>query len=136
MPILAFVAAYGLDQIKAKKIKIALLALVIVEGILNQQHDFKVNDKNTYLLSLAKELDEFSDEKDLFLINSGEFPTPMYFAHRKGWVSNNKQIAQKDYIHHLKNKGLKFVLILNSNAISLDLPLLTSSKHYKLYQVK
>jgi hypothetical protein len=90
------------------------LLVISVEGIANQQHDFKIKEQSLYLLNLEQELDQFSKRNDLFLINSGEYPTPMYFAHRKGWVAENETISREGYTDSLSTLGLKYILILKS----------------------
>ena len=59
-----------------------------------------------------RDLNRISKRSDLILINSGSFPTPMYFSHRKGWINSNEEIINERYINELKNKGLKFIVIL------------------------
>jgi hypothetical protein len=36
----------------------------------------------------------------------------MYFALRRGWVDTNEKIWDEKYIELLKNKGLKYIVIL------------------------
>ncbi|HOI32550.1 MAG TPA: glycosyltransferase family 39 protein [Bacteroidales bacterium] len=123
VPVMALIAGYGLSSIRNSKLAIILLIALSVEGIANQQHDFRIKDKDKELLSLEDDLNKVSLPDDLILINSGEYPTPMYFAHRKGWVNSNEQIRDTNYIESLKDKGLKFVVILKKsfgNEISLS----------------
>lgn len=57
-------------------------------------------------------MDKVSKPDDLILINSADYPTPMYFAHRKGWVNRNEFLLNEDYLNDLKEKGLKYIVIL------------------------
>ena len=57
-------------------------------------------------------MDEVSQHKDLVAINSGAFPTPMYFAHRKGWVAFNEQLSNKNYVDSLSQLGLRHIIIM------------------------
>ena len=115
VPVMALIAGYGLSHIKNIRLAAVLLFIVAAEGLVNQQHDFKLKDKDLQLLNLERDLDEFSDRSDLVLINSGEYPTPMYFAHRKGWVDHNDRIMDHDYINSLQDKGLKYIVILKKS---------------------
>ena len=81
-------------------------------NIANQQHEFRNSKSNEYLIGLESDLDKISAKEDLILINCGQFPTPMYFAHRKGWIDENRNILQEGYIDSLKSKGLKYAVIL------------------------
>ena len=123
VPIMALIAGYGLDTIKSKKVVLPILIIISLEGVLNQQHDFRIKDKETALLNLETDLNEFSNNNDLIVINSNEYPTPMYFAHRKGWVANNEDLLNKDYIEKLKENGLKQIIILKKSfGIDINLP--------------
>jgi 4-amino-4-deoxy-L-arabinose transferase-like glycosyltransferase len=123
VPVMALVAGYGVNQIKNQRFRIFLLILICIEGLGNQFHDFMIHENDSKILNLEKDLDKFSTRNDLIVINSGEYPTPMYFAHRKGWVNSNDSINQEKYVNNLKNKGLKYIVILKrSFAQELVLP--------------
>ncbi len=139
VPVMALLCAYGLDQIKNKKFAIILLITICFEGLANQQHDFRIHKAYKPLLKLEKELDNISNRSDLFLVNSAMVPTPMYFAHRKGWVDSNEKISDTVYIHHLKDLGLKYILILKSgfgSEITLPYPIVFQNGDYMVYSVK
>ncbi len=112
VPVMALVAGYGLANIKDSRIALLLLVVISVEGIANQQHDFRIKEKERKILNLENDLNTFSQQGDLILINSGTVPTPMYFAHRKGWINSNEEIQDEKYIETLKSKGLKYIVIL------------------------
>lgn len=112
VPVMALIAGYGLSKIKYSKLALILLIAISIEGIANQQHDFRIKEKDRQLLNLEKDLDSLSLRSDLIIINSGNYPTPMYFAHRKGWVNTNDKIRDEEYIKSLKDKGLKYIVIL------------------------
>jgi len=136
-PIMSLFAGYGLSLIKNNKVALIFLIAISVEGILNQQHDFRIHDKEKALMNLETDLDSISKRDDLILINSGEYPTPMYFAHRNGWINYNNQIKDEQYIQNLKETGLKFIVILKrsfGSNIILDLPIILENKDYCIYQ--
>jgi hypothetical protein len=138
IPVMALVTGYGIYQIKNKNIAFILLLAIGIEGTLNQHSDFIIREKEKALLSLEKDLDEISNRNDLILINSDEYPTPMYFAHRKGWVNSNQNILDEDYIKRLEKKGLKFIVILKrafGSNIKIDHPLLIDTKNYSVYKL-
>lgn len=112
VPVMALITGYGLSKIKYSKLSLILLIAISIEGIANQQHDFRIKEKDRQLLNLEKDLDGLSLRSDLIIINSGNYPTPMYFAHRKGWVNTNDKIRDEEYIKSLKDKGLKYIVIL------------------------
>lgn len=112
VPIMALVGGYGLTKIKNAKLALIILIAISVEGIANQLHDFRIKEKDKRILNLEMDLDKVSRRDDLILINSGDYPTPMYFSHRKGWVNDNEKINDEKYIEELKSKGLKYIVIL------------------------
>lgn len=117
VPIMAFVAGYGLTKFKNKMIIILFLAGIMVEGVSNQYYDFTIHENDTYQITLETELDKIIGRDDLIVINSNHYPTHMYFAHRKGWLCDNKQIEDSKFIDNLKTKGLKYLLVLKSNYV-------------------
>lgn len=137
VPVMAVLAAYGTTFLKGWK-SVLLVSLICLEGILNQQHDFRIKEKDRGILNLEQDLDKFAKRGDLLLINSGEYPTPMYFAHRKGWVLSNEQIQQPSTIVDLKQKGLKCIVILKKtfgSEIPLALPKLMENEDYCIYRI-
>jgi hypothetical protein len=112
VPVMALVAGYGLTKMQNTKLALIVLIAISVEGIANQTHDFSIKENDLGILNLEMDLDKISNQHDLILINSGNYPTPMYFSHRKGWVNDNHTISNENYIEELKNKGLKYIVIL------------------------
>jgi hypothetical protein len=112
VPVMALICGFGLGQINNNKVVTILLIAIGIEGILTQQHDFRLKKENRNILTIENELEKVSAKNDLILINSGEYPTPLYFAHRKGWLADNKEIADTNYINSLQDKGLKYIVVL------------------------
>jgi 4-amino-4-deoxy-L-arabinose transferase-like glycosyltransferase len=111
-PVMSLLAAFTIQQITHQKIVLMILVLFALESVLSKFHDFKVKDTNIAVMRLENELDKLGKRSDLILINSGNVPTPMYFAHRKGWVDVNESLTNQTYIAALKKKGLRFIVIL------------------------
>jgi len=138
VPVMAIMGGYFLTLIKKRWLAVLLLSAIVVEGVLNQQHDFRIRKSEMPLLKLETVLDQFSQPTDLILINSGEYPTPMYFAHRKGWVNSNEQIASAEYRSQLESNGLKYIVILQHTfGTPLKLPekIIYQDENYHIYQV-
>jgi hypothetical protein len=120
VPVLALLAGYGLSSIDNKKARIFLMTVIAIEGIANQQHDFFLKPSSQQLLNLESDLNQISQPNDLIAINSGDVPTPMYFAHRKGWIIHQDDLLNDSYLQDLKSKGLKFVVVLNNNPMKFN----------------
>jgi len=139
VPILALLAAFGLDQIKNKKVVVLLLVLIGIEGLLNQWHDFILKPKNAALVALEEDFNKVSNGTDLIVVNSNEYPTPMYFTHRKGWLADNNKLADSTYLTDLKNHGCKYALILKKtfgSDINLNEKIVLENDNYTIYQLK
>ncbi len=137
VPIMALICAYFLQNILPKKIAWFLLIAICFENIANQQHDFFLKENCVQILNLEKDLDAISNQKDLIAINSGDCPTPMYFAHRKGWIASNETLANAVFVSEIKNKGLKYIVVLKrafGSQILLPYKIVFDSNNYTIYQ--
>jgi hypothetical protein len=138
VPVMALIAGYGLSTINHKKWATLIILTICVEGILNQQHDFRLRENELSLLNLENDLNKFSSKNDLILINSGAYPTPMYFAHRKGWVAENNKISNQSFVDDLKQKKLKYIVILKrtfGSEIVLPYNTIFENNDYTIYSL-
>ncbi|MDQ3101458.1 MAG: glycosyltransferase family 39 protein, partial [Bacteroidota bacterium] len=137
VPVMALIAGFALAQIKQKKIMYVLLLVIAIEGMSSQIHRFFRKPEDRALLQLEEDLDRISDRDDLILINSGSIPTPMYFAHRKGWVMENASIKDPAFVASLKDEGLRLIVILKKTIgtnTDLDLPVVMENDDYNIYR--
>jgi hypothetical protein len=137
-PILAIVSGYGISQLNQLKFQYLILWAIAIEGLGNHLDDFVIKDYYKPVLQLEAELDKISKRNDLICINSGEFPTPMYFAHRKGWVAYNEQLIQQKFTDSLAHKGLKHIVILNhvfGEKIPLNYPIEFQNNDFTIYAI-
>ncbi len=84
-------------------------------------------------------MNRISKPNDLIAINSPVHnPTAMYFAHRRGWTAPNEYLLDSIYLHEIKNKGCKYVVIAKKLYGDLNLRLLVAhdSEYYKIYKIK
>lgn len=139
VPVMALIAAFGLNSIPNARVVFVLLLAILIENIANQQHDFRIKPENKALLQLEPILDRFTDKKALIFINSGEVPTPMYFSHRKGWIGTNEQLQSENSVNELHQKGLQYIVILKRTfGTELVLPYqkIYNSRDFRIYQLK
>lgn len=137
-PIMAIVAASCLENIKNKKIKLVLLSLICIESLANKFHDFYIHENNLAMIQLEEKLNQIGNRGQLILINSGDVPTPMYFAHRKGWITFNENILNNNFILDLKAKGLRHIVILKrafGDEIKLKYKLLLDNQDFAIYEI-
>ena len=137
-PAMALVAGYLISEIKQPKLALFILCLIVTENLLNKWNDYQIYPKDLKIETLEREMNKYTKPTDLVLINSGNVPTPMYFAHRKGWVKSNGFISIKENIEELKRRGLKAIVILKKTFgedIKLDYPILGDSEWYCIYKI-
>ncbi len=138
-PIMALLCGYTLTQVKNKKLALVLLAGLAIESILNKNGDFYIKPNNLAILNLERDLDSFSRRSDLIAINSGQVPTPMYFAHRKGWVESNETLLNNEYMKDLQQKGLKYIVVLKKafgQLVELPYQAVFENADYRIYKVQ
>lgn len=135
-PVMALIAGYYLSEIKQQYLRISLMLIVAIECIGNNIQDFRIPSRLESAQNLEAQLDELGDQEELIFINSEEVPTPMYFAHRKGWIGYNGNIENQQYTDSLIALGLSKIVILHEGfgaSTKLDLPVLYDSEGFTIY---
>jgi 4-amino-4-deoxy-L-arabinose transferase-like glycosyltransferase len=122
VPVIAVLAAYGLEQITKPSIRTLFLFIIIAEAIANQQDDFFIKKSQLYKLELESVADRVSSPDDLIAINSGDNPQLLYLAYRKGWRLYNEQAANIEMIRSLKEKKCKYLFIDKHQLENSSLP--------------
>lgn len=137
VPVMALVAGYGI-VILPIKYQCILLGLIAVEGIANQQHDFFIKENQVYQLKLEEKAAQFIGKNDLVIINGGDSPQTIYFAHRKGWTAKNEEIQTPLFMDSLTILGAKYLIIDKVNVDLKMLPyhLINDDDDYSIYQLK
>lgn len=138
IPLMALIAAYPLTRIKHKKLAIIILIAAGVEGIAGQQHDFFINKERMALMQLETDLNKICPRNTLIVINSNDYPTPMYFAHRKGWIASNNDLQNEQYIKKINRKGCRYIVVLKKvfgTAIDIKYPIIHNCKNYTIYSI-
>jgi hypothetical protein len=138
VPIMALVAGYGVAGIQKNRVQIILLAVIILEGTLNQIHDFRLKEHERAFVKLESDLDQFSKRSDLIVVNTIDNPTPIYFAHRKGWVASNDELLNEVFRKDIHQKGCKYIVILKrylGGELYLELPVVLNTKDWVVYKL-
>jgi hypothetical protein len=138
VPIMALVAGYGVAGIQKNRVQIILLAVIILEGTLNQIHDFRLKEHERAFVKLESDLDQFSKRSDLIVVNTIDNSTPIYFAHRKGWVASNDELLNEVFRKDIHQKGCKYIVILKrylGGELYLELPVVLNTKDWVVYKL-
>ena len=139
VPIMALISGYGLSMIHNKRIATLILIAIGIEGFLNHIDDFRIKPEYKNVLELEGIMEKFSSRSDLITVNSGAFPTPVYFSHRKGWVSFNGELQTKSYTDSLRAKGLKYIVIIKEvfgQDVYLPYEEVYNDNHFRIYSLK
>ena len=136
-PLMCFVAGYAASRFEPKLMYL-IITVVVLENILNWQHDFRIKPQYAKFENLEKDLDKYAKRTDLIFVNSNEVPTLLYFAHRKGWSDRNEKIQRPEYRDSLRKLGLKFIVISKEafgSKINLNYPKMDSTEVYDIYRL-
>ncbi len=115
VPIMALIVSYGLSKISSSKWRLTIMTLIIIEGIANQQHDFRINSTEQCRLQYESWADSFSNKSDLFIIDGGDNPKDLYFTHRKGWSITPNDTKDNHLIDSLSRRGARYLWMSKSD---------------------
>lgn len=139
IPVMALTLAYLIEQLP-KRYASALLVVIVAESTLNQFHDLRWKPIYNAHLELETLMNRFTSQDARIAINCAPNPSTMYFAHRKGWICTNEELAQERSLTHMQEQGLTHVVICKDRFGSdLELPsqlLLFEDAHFRLYQLQ
>ncbi len=136
VPVMALIAGYFLSEINQQYLRVSLVLIVAIECIGNNIQDFRIPSRLKSTQNLETQLDKLGDQNELIFINSEEVPTPMYFAHRRGWIGYNSNIENQNYTDSLISLGLSKIIILHEGfgtSTKLELPVLNESAAFTIY---
>lgn len=135
VPVMALLGGYGLANLPDQRWAMGLLAVVALEGLAAQANDFVLNRSLAPLLSLEQDLDR-SGRVDPIVINSAQVPTPMYFAHRRGWTLTNADITRTGVLDSLTAIGCRRVVIMKRSFegdVTVPWPVLFEGPDYRIH---
>ena len=132
IPLMALIAGYGLSKIRKPFWGYLLLSVIVLEGILNQQHDFFIKENHRYKLDLESLVSEIVEKDELVVVNGGENPQMMYFAHRRGWSIDAITLGKKRKIQTLRDEGASYLIWDKhlSSQFHIQLPVLFENEDY------
>ncbi len=136
VPVFLIPIACFIDRLP-KNYFLFLLLVISVEGVSRQFHEFRIKEESAKFLALEKDLDVFFTKKDLIIINSGNYPTPLYFSHRKGITLTNNQICAFISTPKFSQKGYKGLVILKKvfgTDTLINYPKVFDSPDYSIYK--
>ena len=137
VPVMAFLASYGLNKAPLK-LSYVLLGIIVFESVLNQQHDFFIKDSEKYKLKL-EQIVATSIEKDaLIIINGGESPQELYFTNRRGWTVEHSKLLAPIFIDSLVNRGATYLILDKKKEpkITTEYPIIYTDDFFEIIKLK
>jgi hypothetical protein len=140
IPGLCLAAGYGLLRLPGVRWPFVVLALVMIEGVANQQHDLFLKEKRRYPLTLAAHLPAgLSDSARVIVISPSGHPQTLYFADRKGWLLDPAVLSQPERLQQLHAQGAQLLLIDRHDVYTEELTLpfarVHRGAHYEIYDL-
>ena len=136
---MAFIMGYGLTLLPSKKLAVAILVVVGIEGLAAQIYDFRMRQPYKAFADLEGIMDTISNRDDRIAINTETHnPTPMYFAHRSGWCATNSTLSDFSFLNDIRMKGCKYIVVVKQmyGDLIIDFPIVYDSEYFKIYDIK
>ncbi|MCB0766613.1 MAG: glycosyltransferase family 39 protein, partial [Flavobacteriales bacterium] len=134
VPVMALLGGYGLAQLPGRRWATGLLVAVAFEGVAAQANDFRINPTLEPLLELEGDL---IDDEGRIAMNTGQVPTAMYFAHRRGWTLTNAELQDAAILARLEHLGCSRVVVFRSTFegdVTVPWPLLLEKTAYRIHK--
>ena len=110
IPVMALFSGYFISVVNVNWVRTILISAVVIESVLNLQHDFMPKTSKHYLLELENVADTYSLKDDLIVINNSSNPRSLYLAHRKGWGVKSTVVSNSDYLKEIVKKGCELFI--------------------------
>lgn len=133
IPVMAVFAGLAVAAVNDRLWRAGIITLIAVEGLLAQANDFTLSPRLTPLLALEQDL---GADHGLIATNTGQDPTAMYFAHRRGWTLSNAALNDPATLLHLEQLGCTRIVIfkeLFEQDIALPWPVLLETQTYRIH---
>ncbi len=135
-PLFAALGAHFLMSISNRKLIWVFALGVVVEGLANQIHDFRIHQHNLYKMKLEHLAADYVPKGELIVINGEGNPQELYLSHRKGWVCESARLHDAAYLKGVFSSGARYVVV-NQHRFNEDLPfeLIYSDEDYFIYKM-
>lgn len=133
VPTMALVGGYGLAQLPNARWAQVPLVIVAVEGLAAQVNDFRLSPPLVPLLRLEEDLGQ---DNGLIAMNTGQVPTAMFFAHRRGWTMTNDALAEPANLGRLQQEGCTRIVVFKhtfDTSVELPWPVLLENELYRIH---
>jgi hypothetical protein len=112
VPVMAVLAAIGLRGAEQwPRIQNLVMAVIMLEGIINQQHDFRWPENMAYKLELSEDLGRLLPAEEPIAVISDLNPADLYFANRPGWLIDTLQMNDPLAWERLRKAGCRHIAV-------------------------
>lgn len=119
VPVMALVGGYALSLIHLKWLCYVLLVAAMLESIANQSHDFLIKKSEQYKMSLPRIIQKIASKNDQIAVNGNGNPQLLYLSHHKGWIYDNEDLFDTNYIQRIKRLDCRF-LVVDKHQLKMD----------------
>src|SRR5207244_12123654 len=102
-------------------------------------HEFDLREKKKPWLTRESQLNTVSSRNDRIAISGMEVdePTPMYMAHRRGWVLTIDVLGKNETWTDLARRGCRFIVFAKMHGnVSIDQSPVSESEHFVVYKLE
>jgi hypothetical protein len=138
LPLLPFLALLGGFAVATlnKKWMIVLVAVGMIEGLANQQHQLFIKDSEKYKMTLEGIADAHIPKDAFIVINGNGNPQQLYLAHRKGWNISDDEAQSAAFLNSLKAKGASYLIVNRAAKIDFEIQPIYSDQHYQIFDLR
>jgi hypothetical protein len=136
VPLFALLVGYGLSKIRDWKMAFALVFILAIESIANQQHDFFIREKVEYKMQLEGLMDKVSEKDEKIVVLGSGNPQLIYLSHRKGWLRSEEQLKDDKEVEHLRKSGAEFLILDKHTEEQIEWPgaLILDHKNFAVFK--
>jgi hypothetical protein len=139
VPVMTLFAAFAWAQVPQQWFRNLLLLAIAVEGIANQQHEFRIPSAELPKLQLEAIADSLSQRSDRIVFHSETAnPQELYFTHRKGWLADAAHLNTPTYVNEIRRRGCRLLFVNKKSWGSQPLPtetLVFENENYLVFKL-
>jgi 4-amino-4-deoxy-L-arabinose transferase-like glycosyltransferase len=133
VPVMAVLAAVGLQQLDPKWAFILLL-IIAIEGVGNQISDFRIKDEVKYRVTLEDQLNSVIPKGEKVVVFTGSDPQLMYWLNRKGWSLDEGAEKNKDLLKEISEEGGKYLVTDKSQYDLVGMKVYKETEDCRIYK--
>ena len=138
VPVVSILIGYAFSSVN-QYLRWGLIFALMIDVGLHYSSEFKVKTEMAAIQGLEESFNRLGEGSDLVLVNSPDYPTPVYFMHRKAWLCSNSELKDPLFIKDKEDLGATYILVLKKvfgSDIELPYPLVEDNENWRIYSLK